>query len=61
MFSFTFRSRFLQRETKPPVPIGRKAGEIPEPVWALERREISLSSAGNRTPALCPVARRCTS
>jgi hypothetical protein len=34
----------------PPVPIGQEAGWASEPVWTQRRKEISLASAGDRTP-----------
>jgi hypothetical protein len=37
------------------VPTGQWASE---PVWTLLSREKSLASAGNRTPAVQPVASR---
>jgi hypothetical protein len=45
---------------KPPVPIGQEAGWAPEPVSKLWSTEISLAPAGNRIPAVQPVARRYT-
>jgi hypothetical protein len=44
---------------EPPVPIGYEAGWAPEPVWMLWRRE-NFWTAGNRTRAVQPVARRYT-
>jgi hypothetical protein len=49
----------LSPEKEPPVPIGYEAGWASEPVWTLWRRETSCT-AGNRTWAVQPVARRYT-
>jgi hypothetical protein len=45
-------SRFTPGETAP----GKGDGWTPALVWMLWSREISLASAGNRTPAVHPVA-----
>jgi hypothetical protein len=42
---------------EPPVPIAQEAGWVREPVWTLSRRGKSVAPAGNRTPAVHPVAR----
>jgi hypothetical protein len=44
---------------EPQVPIGYEVRWAPEPVWTLWRREKSCT-AGNRTRAVQPVARRYT-
>jgi hypothetical protein len=41
------------------VPIG-EVWWSPEPVWTLWRKEKSLALAGNKTPAVQPVACHCT-
>jgi hypothetical protein len=45
---------------EPQVPTGEEAGWTPEPVWKLWRREKFLPPAGNRIPAVQPVAHRYT-
>jgi hypothetical protein len=47
----------LPPEKEPPIPIGKEAGWTPESVWMLRRREKYLTPAGNRTPAVHPLAR----
>jgi hypothetical protein len=42
---------------EPPVAIGEEAGWAPEPVWELWRREKSLASVVNQTPAVQPAAK----
>jgi hypothetical protein len=45
---------------EPPVPMEQEAGWAPEPAWTLWSKEKCLSPAGNRTPAVQPVAHRYT-
>jgi hypothetical protein len=41
---------------EPQIPIGQETGWDPEPVWMLWSKERTLATAGNRTPAVQPVA-----
>jgi hypothetical protein len=45
---------------EPPASKGYEAGWAPEPVWTRQKREKSLASCGNYTPAVQPIARRYT-
>jgi hypothetical protein len=46
----------VPQEKEPAVPIVEEAGWAPKMVWTLWKREKSLASVGNQTPALQPVA-----
>jgi hypothetical protein len=47
-------------EKEPPVHIGQEPEWASEPVWIMWLREISVAPAGNRTPAIHPIACRYT-
>jgi hypothetical protein len=58
MVSFTPQPLYPRDGAPPPVPVGWEAGFTPKPILTLWRR--SLAFAGNRTPAIQPIARWCT-
>jgi hypothetical protein len=46
----------LTLEKEPPLPIEWETKCATELIWTLQRRKMFLSSAGNQTPYLQPIA-----